>query len=131
MLHRIDRHQRNMRLRALERLLQRHAQELALRKHSLREELTAEGADLRNENEASTARESRVLGAALVHITSRTVQGIETALRRLRQGTYGLCADCGGRIRSARLRALPFAEACLDCQTRRDAVAAETLGAAS
>jgi DnaK suppressor protein len=120
MLQRVD-PQQAARLRTLERLLHRHAEELANRKHSLREELTAEAADLRNENEAYIARESRLLGAALVGISSRTVRGIETALRRLREGTYGVCADCGDRIRTARLRALPFAETCLECQARRDA----------
>jgi DnaK suppressor protein len=120
MLHRMDPHQA-ARLRTLERLLHRHAEELANRKHHLRDELTAEAADLRNENEACIARESRLLGAALVGISSRTVRGIETALRRLRDGTYGICADCGDRIRTARLRALPFAETCVGCQARRDA----------
>jgi DnaK suppressor protein len=120
MLQRVDPRQL-ARLRTLERLLHRHAEELASRKHSLREELTAEGSDLRNENEASVAHESRVLGAALVGISSRTVRDIETALRRLRGGNYGICVDCGERIRTARLRALPFAETCLACQARRDA----------
>lgn len=120
MLHRVD-PQQFARLRTLERLLHRHAEELANRKHSLREELTAEASDLRNENEASVAHESRLLGAALVGISSRTVREIETALRRLRDGSYGTCVDCGGRIRAVRLRALPFAETCLGCQARRDA----------
>jgi DnaK suppressor protein len=121
MLHRVDRHHQTARVRTLERLLQRHAEALAHRKHSLREELSAEAADLRNEDEAGIARESRLLGAALVGITSQTVRGIETALRRLHEGTYGLCADCGARIKVARLRALPFADTCVGCQARRDA----------
>jgi RNA polymerase-binding transcription factor DksA len=120
MLQRVDHHQL-ARIRSLERLLQRHAQALAQRKHSLREELTAEAADLRNEDEAGIAREARLLGATVVGITSETVRGIETALRRLREGSYGICADCGGRIKVARLRALPFAETCIGCQGRRDA----------
>ena len=120
MLQRLENRQ-SARIKTLERLLHRYAEELAVRRHSLRDELTAEAADLRSEDEASIARESRLLGAALVAISSRTVQGMETALRHLREGKYGVCVDCGGRIRSARLRALPFAETCLGCQARRDA----------
>ena len=60
------------------------------------------------------------VGAAVIEITSRTLQGIEGALRRLRAGKYGECADCGGEISAARLRALPFAERCRDCQGLAD-----------
>ena len=106
----------------LQRLLGQHARELLARRHSLREELTPEARGLREETESSVARETRGLGVALVGLSARTVQDIESALRRLHTGTYGLCTDCGAAIRAARLRALPFAEACLDCQALRDEV---------
>ena len=61
------------------------------------------------------------LGAAVAAITSRTLQGIETALRRLSRGKYGVCSECGGEISAARLRALPFAERCRECQELADA----------
>lgn len=111
----------------LQRLLGQHARELLARRHSLREELTPEAMGLREETESS---ETRGLGVALVGLSARTVQDIESALRRLHTGTYGLCTDCGGAIRAARLRALPFAEACLDCQALRDEMT-QTLPVAS
>jgi DnaK suppressor protein len=45
---------------------------------------------------------------------------IETALARLADGTYGVCLECGRPIEAKRLRALPWAELCLSCQTARD-----------
>jgi len=44
------------------------------------------------------------------------VRVIEAALRRISEGTYGICADCGDDIRRKRLEALPWADCCLRCQ---------------
>ena len=47
---------------------------------------------------------------------SRVDQRIDTALRRLDEGIYGDCFECGNEIVGARLRALPFALRCKDCE---------------
>ena len=41
---------------------------------------------------------------------------LDEALRRLDEGTYGDCFECGNEIVGARLRALPFALLCKDCE---------------
>jgi DnaK suppressor protein len=43
---------------------------------------------------------------------------IEGALSRLDEGTYGACTNCGEPIAKARLRALPWATYCIDCQEK-------------
>jgi DnaK suppressor protein len=43
---------------------------------------------------------------------------ITDALARLEGGTYGVCQTCARSIPLARLRALPAARYCLDCQSR-------------
>lgn len=40
---------------------------------------------------------------------------IRAALRRMDQGTYGSCANCGADINPARLKALPTATLCMNC----------------
>lgn len=40
---------------------------------------------------------------------------IRAALRRMDQGTYGSCANCGADISPARLQALPTATLCINC----------------
>lgn len=40
---------------------------------------------------------------------------IRAALRRISDGTYGTCANCGGQIAPARLQALPTAALCIGC----------------
>lgn len=48
----------------------------------------------------------------------RTLRQVEKALDRFEDGAYGVCESCGGSIDPARLKALPYATRCLDCQRR-------------
>lgn len=48
------------------------------------------------------------------------VRAIIDAGNRLRHGMYGSCRDCEDIIDFDRLRAIPTAERCLDCQERYD-----------
>lgn len=43
------------------------------------------------------------------------ISQIDTALRRLEEGSYGACMICGAAINNARLHALPFTTTCIDC----------------
>src|SRR5882672_5347373 len=58
---------------------------------------------------------------ALVQMKSETLNKINDALARLEQGNYGYCFDCGEEIGEKRLRALPFAVRCKDCEAAREA----------
>ena len=42
---------------------------------------------------------------------------IDGAMRRLGDGSYGHCEECGSPIEIARLKATPFASRCFDCQS--------------
>lgn len=44
---------------------------------------------------------------------------IESALRRIEAGTFGLCQTCGKPIAPERLEALPWANDCVDCHARK------------
>ena len=57
---------------------------------------------------------------ALIQMKSETLNKINEALRRLDEGTYGNCFECGEEIAEARLRALPFAVRCKDCEEARE-----------
>lgn len=41
---------------------------------------------------------------------------VDAALARMRDGTYGDCADCGVPVAPARLMAYPTAQRCIACQ---------------
>ena len=57
---------------------------------------------------------------ALIQMKSETLNKIDEALHRLEEGTYGNCFECGEEIAEARLRALPFAGRCKECEEARD-----------
>lgn len=57
---------------------------------------------------------------ALIQMKAETLNKIDEALRRLEGGSYGYCFECGEEISERRLRALPFAVRCKDCEEARE-----------
>lgn len=57
---------------------------------------------------------------ALLQMKGETLAKIDEALARLEEGTYGYCYECGREIAERRLRALPFAVRCRDCEEARE-----------
>jgi DnaK suppressor protein len=57
---------------------------------------------------------------ALVQMKSETLNKINDAIARLEHGDYGYCFNCGEEIAEKRLRALPFAVRCKDCEEARE-----------
>ena len=45
---------------------------------------------------------------------------VDAALKRIEDGVYGQCADCGVDIPAPRLHAAPEAARCVDCQDKRE-----------
>lgn len=43
---------------------------------------------------------------------------VNKALKKIEEGTYGVCEKCGNAINPERLRAFPSATACMDCKRR-------------
>lgn len=74
--------------------------------------------------ESSEADIQEDIEFALIQMKAETLNKINEALVRLEDGAYGNCFECGEEIAEARLRALPFAVRCKDCEEARE-VAAE------
>ncbi|MBG0832129.1 TraR/DksA C4-type zinc finger protein [Planomonospora sp. ID67723] len=60
-------------------------------------------------------RNRAVLDVAVQHRRS-----VVEALKRLDDGRYGLCVDCGRPVPEGRLEARPEASRCVECQSRRE-----------
>lgn len=45
---------------------------------------------------------------------------LDDALKRIDEGTYGICEDCKQPISKTRLKALPQASLCIKCQEKRE-----------
>jgi DnaK suppressor protein len=58
--------------------------------------------------------------ARLIEHRWSTQAVLDDALERLRRGLYGVCDECGEEISLERLRVMPFAAYCIDCQHQRE-----------
>ena len=59
---------------------------------------------------------------SLMELRNAMREQIDEALLRLEEGTYGICEDCGREISEARLKAVPFARRCIQCQEKAEAI---------
>ena len=75
-----------------------------------------------DQGESSEVDVQYAIGFALIEMKAETLKKIEAALRRLSEGTYGDCLECGDEIAEARLFALPFAVRCKDCEEAHETV---------
>jgi DnaK suppressor protein len=107
----------------LARLLNEQDAILRNRRQTLRDGRPSETSGVIDAEEHSQNAAERGLSFSVLELTSRTVQGIETALQRLQTGELGTCSECREKISAVRLRALPFAVRCLACQQRHDLAA--------
>jgi RNA polymerase-binding protein DksA len=63
----------------------------------------------------------RELALGLVSNEQQVLYRINEALRRVDDGTYGKCEECGSNIKETRLKALPFATMCISCKEKDEA----------
>jgi len=53
------------------------------------------------------------------HSLEIKLRDIDLALDKMKKGTYGKCENCKGNIPIERLRALPEARICFDCEKKK------------
>ena len=75
---------------------------------------------VRDEAESSEAEIQDDIEFALLQMKAETLTKITEALSRLEEGSYGYCYECGEEVAEQRLRALPFAVRCKDCEEARE-----------
>jgi DnaK suppressor protein len=51
---------------------------------------------------------------------SRLLRQVRSALRRIREGNFGICIQCESAIGPKRLLAVPSAPRCIECQSAAD-----------
>jgi len=50
---------------------------------------------------------------------SKILQAIDEALRRIKNGTFGVCLDCGEVISEVRLEVIPWTRSCITCKEKQ------------
>lgn len=76
--------------------------------------------DVIDQGESSEVDIQEDIEFALIQMKGETLNKVNEALRRLDEGTYGNCFECGQEIAEPRLKALPFAVRCKDCEAARE-----------
>ncbi|HME07505.1 MAG TPA: TraR/DksA family transcriptional regulator [Bryobacteraceae bacterium] len=51
---------------------------------------------------------------------TRLIRDIQSAMARIKAGSYGCCGQCGEPIPGKRLDAIPWCSLCLDCQSKME-----------
>ncbi|MEO0085862.1 MAG: TraR/DksA C4-type zinc finger protein [candidate division WOR-3 bacterium] len=62
-----------------------------------------------------TENYQREMASRLKTLECQALRDIDDALRRISEGTYGICERCGERIAKARLEIVPHARLCMKC----------------
>lgn len=76
--------------------------------------------DAANTEEDGTDAFERQFALNLVSSEQDSLFEIDEALRRLEEGTYGVCLQCRKLIEGPRLKALPFVKMCVKCQSQNE-----------
>lgn len=116
---------RRERLETLKSMLEERRQEIVDKLRSIRETMPDQRLDVQDAEEQAVTDFAKDMEFALVQMKADTLGLIDAALRRLEAGAYGECAECGTDIPAARLKALPFAVRCVNCQEQVETRTAE------
>ncbi|MDQ2777367.1 MAG: TraR/DksA C4-type zinc finger protein [Acidobacteriota bacterium] len=67
-----------------------------------------------------TSSTGQTMAREISSMESDTLTAVRDALRRIEEGAYGTCLDCGEQIEEARLDAVPWTAYCLRDQEKHD-----------
>ncbi len=70
--------------------------------------------------DVGTDNYNRQFNLELVGSEGRILYEMEQALLRIKEGKFGKCGICGCKIKSGRLKAVPYARFCIDCEKRKE-----------
>jgi DnaK suppressor protein len=70
--------------------------------------------------ETASATLGREIDYTLGDNAEQVLAEIDAALKRIDEGTYGTCTNCGREIPVERLEANPWASLCIDCKRRAE-----------
>jgi RNA polymerase-binding protein DksA len=70
--------------------------------------------------DTATVTVDREIDYTLEENSEHVLSEIDAALKRLDDGTYGICTNCRKQIEPERLEFLPYATLCIDCKRRQE-----------
>jgi len=70
--------------------------------------------------DVATDNYDREFSLGLASNDRQSLYELDDALKRIEEGTFGVCEECKTVLTKARLKALPYARLCLNCQQKRE-----------
>jgi DnaK suppressor protein len=104
----------------LKAMLVERRREIDDRLRSIRQGLPAQLDDVQDMEEQSVNDLFQDMDFAVMQMKADTLAKIDEALLCLEDGSYGTCAECDQEIAEARLKAVPFATLCRNCQEEEE-----------
>jgi len=117
----------NEQFKSLEALLESQRKEILANGKTLRVDFNIDKDEMLDDVDMAVNDIEQGMKMRLGNRESLYFRKVEEALLRIKEGTYGLCIDCGNNIGVKRLEARPTAELCIDC--KETAERAESLNA--
>jgi len=102
-------------------LLEERAKILAkLERSSEEQNSSREKQGVGDEIDSAVEMEMENLRTVLSGMEVQRLRQIDEALRKIEEGTYGYCEECGEPIEEGRLLAKPFATLCISCKEAKE-----------
>ena len=70
--------------------------------------------------DVATDTYDREFSLGLASNERKTLYELDDALKKIEEGTFGVCEDCQCLITKVRLKAVPYARLCVKCQHKRE-----------
>ena len=70
--------------------------------------------------DVATDNYDREFSLGLASAERKSIYELDDALKRIEDGSFGICDDCKGAITKIRLKAVPSARLCIKCQQKRE-----------
>ena len=70
--------------------------------------------------DVATDNYDREFSLGLASGERKSLYELDDALKRIEDGTFGICDDCKSSITKVRLKAVPSARLCIKCQQKRE-----------
>ncbi|MDD5120651.1 MAG: TraR/DksA family transcriptional regulator [Candidatus Omnitrophica bacterium] len=70
--------------------------------------------------DVATDNYDREFSLGLASDERKALYELDDALKRIEDGSFGICDDCKGTITKIRLKAVPSARLCIKCQQKRE-----------
>lgn len=84
------------------------------------EELTGSNEVFADPADRATAESDRSFTLRLRDRERRLISKVRAALKRIDDGVYGICEECGDEISIPRLKARPVTRLCINCKARQE-----------